>query len=103
MTNIPLLGLAKKAGKVKSGSFATERSIQVGEACLVIIAEDASDNTRKKFVDKCTYYDIPYIVFGNSEELGHMIGNEARKVLSIEDEGFANSILKKLQNLNGGN
>ena len=43
------LGLATKAGKIQSGEFSTEKSVKCGKAALVIVAEDASDNTKKKF------------------------------------------------------
>ena len=43
------LGLAKKAGKVRSGEFQTEEAVKKKLACLVILAADASDNTKKKF------------------------------------------------------
>ena len=41
-----LLGLAAKAGAVVSGEFAVEQSIRKKETFLVIVAEDASDNTK---------------------------------------------------------
>ena len=43
-----LLGLCQRAGKCKSGEFAVEKSIKSGKSFLVIIPEDASDNTKKK-------------------------------------------------------
>ena len=39
------IGLAMKAGKIKAGEFSTEKSIKGGKARLVLVAEDASDNT----------------------------------------------------------
>ena len=48
---LSLLGLAAKAGKVVSGEFATENAVKSGKAFLVLTAEDASNNTRKKFND----------------------------------------------------
>ena len=56
---LSLLGLAAKAGKVVSGEFATENAVKSGKAFLVLTAEDASNNTRKKFNDMCTYYEVP--------------------------------------------
>ena len=44
-----LLGLAAKAGKVQSGEFSTEKSVKSGRAYLVIVSEEASENTKKKF------------------------------------------------------
>ena len=40
---LSMLGLAAKAGKVASGEFSTEKEVKSGNACLVIVAEDASD------------------------------------------------------------
>ena len=59
---LSMLSIAAKAGKVQSGGFLTEKAIQEGVAYFVIIAEDASGNTQKKFMDKCKYYEIPYTI-----------------------------------------
>ena len=48
---LSLIGLATKAGKCASGEFMTENETKSGKAVLVIVAEDASDNTKKKFID----------------------------------------------------
>ena len=42
-----LMGLAKKAGRVAMGEDAVKDAVRYGTAHLVIIAEDASDNTKK--------------------------------------------------------
>ena len=66
---ISLVGLAAKAGKVVSGEFATEKAVKSQKASLVLIAEDASENTKKKFRDMCTYYQVPLYIIGSKEEL----------------------------------
>ena len=91
-----LLGLCMRAGKLKSGEFATLEAIRRKTAEMVIISEDASDNTKKKFSDKCSYYNVPIFVFGNKEELGHAIGKDVRTSLAITDKGFAQSLRKNL-------
>lgn len=93
---LSMLSIAAKAGKVVSGGFLSEKSIQEGTAKLVIIAEDASENTRKKFVDKCTYYHVPFYIFGNSELLGKQIGKQMRTTVTVLDQGLAEQIRKKL-------
>ena len=45
---LQLLGLALRAGRLISGEELTIRSIQKNEAKLVIVASDASENTRVK-------------------------------------------------------
>ena len=52
---LALLGLAQKAGSVKSGEFAATGAIKEGKAQLCIVARDASDNTRKEFSDACKF------------------------------------------------
>ncbi len=91
---LSMLGLCTKAGKLKSGEFQTESSVKSGEAFLVIVAGDASDNTKKKFNDMCTFYETPIIEYGLKEEMAKAIGKDVRAMLAVCDEGFAKSILK---------
>ena len=93
------LGLCMKAGKLKSGEFQTEDSIKSGEAWLVIVAEDASNNTKKKFKDSCTFYEVDYVEMGTKEELAHAIGKEERSSIAVCDEGFSRSFLKLIRDL----
>ena len=45
------LGLAMRAGKLDTGEQRVRDRIRSENACLVILAEDASDNTKKKITD----------------------------------------------------
>ena len=90
------LGLAMKAGEVASGEFLTEKVIRDGEAYLVIVAEDASANTKKKFSDSCKFYQVAYAEFGDKDTLGKAIGKEFRASLAVLNKGFAKSIGKNL-------
>ena len=92
-----LIGLATKAGKTASGEFMTEKSVKSGKARLVIVSEEASENTRKM----CTYYKVPIFFFAGKDELGHAMGKEMRASLAIVDDGFAKAVVK-LMNTNGG-
>ena len=93
---LSLFGLAARAGCIASGEFQTETAVKTGTAHLVVVAEDASDNTKKLFQDKCSFYKVPVIILGTKEELGHAIGKEFRASLAILDEGFANAVMKKM-------
>lgn len=94
--SLSMLSIAAKAGKVVSGGFMTERSIIDGSACFVIIAADASDNTKKKFTNKCDYYDVKYAICSNSSALGNKIGKQSRTLVAITDQGLADQISKRL-------
>lgn len=98
---LSLIGLAKRARKVVSGEFSTERSIKSGKSHMVIVSEEASDNTKKMFTNMCTHYKVPIYLFGTKEELGHAMGQEFRASLSVEDAGFAKSMAERM-NINGG-
>lgn len=93
---LALVGLATKAGKTAGGEFMTERETKSGRAALVIVAEDASDNTKKKFRDMCEFYEVPIYFYGDKDTLGHAMGKEFRASLAILDEGFAKGIQKLL-------
>ena len=97
-----MVGIAEKAGHVASGEFSTEKAIKSGKACLVILASDASGNTRKHFSDMCAYRDIPIAIYGKKEELGHAIGKEMRVSLAITQKGLADSIRKQLAQVSFG-
>ena len=90
-----------KAGKTVSGEFSTEKAVKSGKARLVVVAEEASDNTRKMFTNQCTYYRVPICFFGRKDELGHSMGKEFRASIAIMDEGFASALVKQM-NINGG-
>ena len=90
------LGLATRAGKVQSGEFSTEKSVKSGRAALVMVAEDASDNTKTKFAAMCTFYKVPIYIYGTKETLGASIGKELRASLALEDTGFCNAIKKQI-------
>lgn len=91
-----LLSLTQKAGRLKSGETAVEKSVGGRTSQLVIVARDASENTKKQFRDKCAFYDVPYREFGTKEALGHAIGRAERSSVSIEDAGFTATLLSKI-------
>ena len=93
---LSLISLATKAGRCASGEFMTEGQTKSGRASLVVVAEDASDNTKKKFRDMCKFYKVPMIVYGDKDTLGHAMGKELRASLAVVDNGFAQAIMKKM-------
>ena len=101
---LSMLGLATRSGNVVSGGFATEEAVKRRKAYLVIIAEDASDNTRKKFSNMCRFHKVPLEYYSDKEMLGHAMGKEERSCLAVTDKGFADSIRKHLldSKLDGG-
>jgi len=97
-----MIGLAARAGAVKSGEFAAEQSVHAGKAALCLLAADASEGSIKKFTDMCRHRNIPVLRTGFTKEaLGHMIGRGERASLTVEDQGFAKSMMTLIEK--GGN
>lgn len=90
------IGLAQKSHNVVSGEFMTEKAVKGGMAELVIVAEDASANTKKMFTNMCTFYEVPIYYFSTKEELGHAMGKEKRASLAITDTGLAEMVKKNM-------
>ena len=93
---LSLLGIAQKAGSVKSGEFMTESTIREGRSFLCIVAGDASENTKKKFHDMCSHHKVRLIEYSDMGSLGHAIGKEYRASLCVTDEQLAQQLQNRI-------
>lgn len=87
-----MLSLCQKAGKLVTGEFAAKEAVLSKSAYLVIVATDASNNTKKLFNDKTSYRKIPCVEWGTKELIGDKVGKNPRAVIAIVDESFAKKI-----------
>lgn len=94
---LSMLGIAAKSGSIASGEFSTEKAVKEGKAYLVIVAGDASENTKKSFRNMTDFYEVPMYVYADKEVLGHCIGKEFRASLAVTNEGLAKSVEKNLK------
>ena len=92
-----LLGLCKRAGKLVAGEVAAEQAVRKKQAYLLILAQDASKNTKKKFTNKCKHYDVPILITSTKDILSSVIGKDNRSTFAIIDENFANKIHSMLE------
>ena len=93
---LSLLGLATRARKSVSGEFSVEKAVKEGKAQLVIVAGDASENTKKQFRNMCAYYRVPIYFLCSKAEIGHAMGLEMRASVAVLDSGLAKAIEKQL-------
>lgn len=84
-----LLGIAYRARKCTLGEDLIIKSIQNKQAQIVLIAEDISDQTKKKLVNKCKTYEVDYREVAGREVLGQAMGKSDRVAVAITDQGFA--------------
>lgn len=99
-----MLGLCRKAGKLLAGSFSVEKSIVSLKAYLVIISEDASHNTKEKFINLCKSKNVPYLILGYKEDIGKSIGKNDTAVVSITDVNLSDKLVTVAEEVltNGG-
>ncbi|MDF2590832.1 MAG: hypothetical protein K0S75_298 [Clostridia bacterium] len=91
-----MLGLASKAGKLFSGEDLVRNAIRHNKVKLLIISQDASENTKKRFENAAEYYHVPMCTWGDKEQLGSSIGKSNRSVVGIGDVNFTKSIMTLL-------
>ncbi len=89
-----LLGLARRAGKIESGEYKTENALRADMAWLLILPDDASANTKRKFLGMARTHEVKTVIYGTKDALGHSLGFEQRSCVAVTDEGLANSLLK---------
>lgn len=89
---LSLLGLATRGRNLVSGEYQTETAVKDGSAMLVIVAGDASANTKKLFTDKCSFYEVPILEYGTKVQLGRAIGKDLRSSLAVCDAGLSQAI-----------
>ncbi len=87
-----MLGLAQRAGKVKSGSFLTEKAVDERKAKLLIFAGDGQSNTADRLREKAERAEIPVLYYKDKESLGKAVGKGDRSCLAVTDPGFANEL-----------
>jgi len=85
-----ILGLAKKAGAIISGTELVIESVRKKRACRVFVCSDASPGTLKKLSDKAGYYKIPVTKLDlTMSELSHCIGlTRLTAAVSLTNKNF---------------
>ena len=99
-----MLGFAMRAGKVAFGTdliCTAMSSHSKDRPRLVLIAQDASDGTKKKLLHKAEFYGIQaFIINIDSSELGRLLGKlYAPASVAIIDDRFAEEIGRAINEL----
>lgn len=96
------LGLAKRAGRLRTGTDAVFAALAAGEAQLVILAADAGQNVQKKIRDKCAFYDRPLLRLADRDALGSACGRGQTVAIAVNDPGFAAKLLAQAKGTSFG-
>ncbi|MEG0352774.1 MAG: ribosomal L7Ae/L30e/S12e/Gadd45 family protein [Cellulosilyticaceae bacterium] len=93
-----LLAICQKGRNIISGEFSVKQAVLSQEAYLVIVTEDASENTKKFFKDKCAYRKIPQLIWGSRDEMGMILGKADRVAVAVLDVKLAEKVKNMIEN-----
>ncbi|MFV0635751.1 L7Ae/L30e/S12e/Gadd45 family ribosomal protein [Mitsuokella sp. WILCCON 0060] len=92
-----LLSMAQRARRIVSGAFAVEQALKARQAVLVLMAADASAESKKNYQILADRYKVPYLEGLDRAMLGQCLGKEYRAVAALLDEGFAKKLCELMK------
>ncbi len=96
---LSLLGLCRKAGKLSCGHDSALEAIKAKKARLCLFSSDSSERLKKDINHELDFmrYDVPKAELKwDMNEIGRATGLKSA-VLTVNEEGFANSMLGYLK------
>jgi len=96
---LTMLGFAQKSGNVINGDELVEKALRRGKISLIIISEDASESTKKKYTVKCNELGIRCIIDFNRDILSNAIGKANRTLYGIQNKKFSRELIKIYDNI----
>jgi ribosomal protein L7Ae-like RNA K-turn-binding protein len=92
-----LLGLGARAGSVLPGTELVRQAVRHDGVRYVILAADASDNSRYKLLPLLDGRGVPYTTRFEREELGIAIGRAPVSAVGVVDPALASRIRSLLE------
>ena len=95
------LGICKGAGKISYGETLL-KDIKNKKVYFVLIAKDASDNSKKKITDKCHFYKCAYMIDLDKESITRAIGRvDVVSAVGIKDHNLIKKLKENLEREGG--
>ena len=95
------LGMCACARKISYGETLL-KDIKNKKVYLVVVASDASDNSKKKIIDKCIYYKCEYVVCLNKESITKSIGRvDLVSSIGIKDYNLVKKLKENIEREGG--
>lgn len=91
------MGFAKKSGNLVMGFNTCVFLMAKKKVKLLIIAADIAENSGKKIEKEANKHQVPYRIYGTTDELSEMAGTGGRSIFGITDQNFADVILKEIE------
>ena len=96
-----MLGISAKAGKIVCGNDSTIEDIEKHRVKLTIVAENASERTKKNIKCICDKNNIPILEFGNIDEISKTIGKNNKAIIGIKSKSLSEEIEKLIKEIGG--
>ena len=97
-----LLSMAARARRILSGAFVVEEALKRKQGTYLLLAADASEETKTKFTRMAVQQNVPTAELLTMQQLGHCLGKEYRAVAVLIDRGFADRLSAYLQDIPTG-
>ena len=94
------LGLCARARALVMGTpMVCDAMRTAKKPTLVLVASDASDNTKKRLADKCAYYGVPLVTLPQiSTDLAHAVGKASGlAAVGLTDENLCRLVRGALE------
>ena len=92
-----LIGFAIRGKKYSIGESVLFRKNKIK---IALLAKDCAPSTKKKYLDKLSYNQIPYIENGTKEELGALLRKNEISLFAIEEVNIAKQVIKLIKEEN---
>ena len=92
-----MLGLMRRANAIAVGETNTGAAVRAGKAKILLLAQDASDNARRRaegfvYGRSTIMLRVPF----TKEEISDHVGLNGCSMAAVTDIGFANALMKSL-------
>lgn len=89
---LQFMALVNRSGKLLKGYNKCEEAIKLNKLKLLIISNNCSENTSKKFKHFATTRGVEYIEKYTDEELGEILGVSSINVIGVLDQNMSEKL-----------
>lgn len=90
---LSFLGIVAKSGNLVVGYNKCEEGAKTGLIRVVLLATEASQNTKDKFVGYSERYDVTVLQGLTSEQLSGCVGRNGIMVMGVKNKSMARNVL----------
>lgn len=87
-----LLGMAARAGAIVTGTDRVRTAVRGGGLKLVLLATDASDNSREKLLPLLVARGVSHVIRYDRNELGAAVGRGPLSAVGLVDHALADRL-----------